>query len=126
MPYLVDTDVLIDLTRNNRGAIEFIDSLQNNWLISAITGLELMAGARNQRETAEIDIIVSIYAAIPPTDAIARRAYHLLKTYARAHGLRTLDSLIAATAMEDGLTLATRNKKHFHIIEGLRLHVPEY
>jgi predicted nucleic acid-binding protein len=29
MAYLVDTDVLVDLTRNNPGAIEFIDRLQN-------------------------------------------------------------------------------------------------
>ena len=45
MPYLVDTDVLIDLTRNNQGAIEYIDSLRNDWSISTISGLELIVGA---------------------------------------------------------------------------------
>ena len=33
MPYLVDTDILVDLTRNNEGVIEYIDSLQNAWSI---------------------------------------------------------------------------------------------
>jgi predicted nucleic acid-binding protein len=49
-----------------------------------------------------------------------------MKTYARSHGLRTFDSLIAATALEEGLTLATKNRKHFHMIGGLKLDVPDY
>jgi predicted nucleic acid-binding protein len=49
-----------------------------------------------------------------------------MKTYARAHGLHTLDALIAATALEDGLTLATRNRKHFQMICELKLEAPGY
>ena len=107
-------------------AADYLDSLRNEWSISAITGLEAIAGARNQREISDIDIIVSAYPAIPPNGAITRRAYYLLKTYAKSHGLRTLDALIAATAFEDGLTLATRNRKHFLMIDGLRIEVPQY
>ena len=49
-----------------------------------------------------------------------------MKTYARGHGLQTLDSLIAATALEEGLTLATKNRKHFQMIGDLKLEVPNY
>jgi len=123
--YLVDTDVMIDLSRNNQAAVEYVESL-GQWSVSAITSLELIAGARNQREVAETDLILSAYPNIPPNEDITRRAYYLMKTYAKGAGLRTLDSLIAATALEEGLTLATRNRKHFQMIAGLSLEVPSY
>jgi predicted nucleic acid-binding protein len=126
MSYLVDTDIIVDLTRNLQGAIEYLDSLQNDWSISAITSLELLAGARNQREIADIDFLISAFPSIAPTEAIARRAYYLMKTYAKSHGLRPLDSLIAATALEDGLILASRNRKHFGMIEDLGFELPRY
>jgi predicted nucleic acid-binding protein len=44
----------------------------------------------------------------------------------RADGLRTFDSLIAATAMENGFTLVTKNRKHFAMIADLQLRVPDY
>jgi predicted nucleic acid-binding protein len=40
--------------------------------------------------------------------------------------LDTLDALIAATALEEGLTLATKNRKHFQMIGHLKLEVPDY
>ena len=46
--------------------------------------------------------------------------------YARSHGLQTLDALIAATAFGEGLTLATKNRKHFQMISELKLEVPGY
>jgi len=49
-----------------------------------------------------------------------------MKTYARAAGLRTLDSLIAATALEEGLTLVSKNRKHSQMISDLGLDVPNY
>jgi predicted nucleic acid-binding protein len=56
-----------------------------------------------KRETADLDLVLSGYRAIPPNEDIARRAYYLIKTYARSHGLDALDALIAATAFEEGL-----------------------
>lgn len=55
-----------------------------------------------------------------------RRAYYLMKTHARSDGLRTFDALIAATALEEGLGLATKNRKHFRMITGLNIDVPNY
>lgn len=126
MPYLVDTDVLIDLTRNHQGAIDFIDRLQGAWSISVISGLELVVGAKNQREVNEIERLFAAYATNHITEMIERRAYDLLRTYAKSHGLRVFDSLIAATAIEEGLTLVSRNRKHFVIIQGLDLKIPAY
>jgi predicted nucleic acid-binding protein len=74
----------------------------------------------------DIDLILSARAAIPPNEAIARRAYYLMRTWARSHGRQPIDSLIAATALEEGHTLITKNRKHFAMIRDLRLETPRY
>ncbi len=126
MAYLVDTNIVVDVTRGSITAAEYLDSLASAWSISTINCLELLAGARTQRETTDLDLVLSGYRAIPPNEDIARRAYYLMKTCARSDGLQTLDSLIAATALEEGLTLATKNRKHFQMIADLKLEVPSY
>jgi predicted nucleic acid-binding protein len=50
--------------------------------------------------------------------AIGQLAYELLKRYAKSDGLRTFDSLIAATAIEQNCPLVSRNRKHFHPSSG--------
>lgn len=126
MPYLVDSDIMVDLTRGSGAEADYLDSLDDVWSISMITSLQLQVGSRTHCETTDLDLVLSGYRVIPPNEGIARRAYYLVKTYARSHGLRTLDSLIAATALEDGLTLATKNRKHFQMIGDLKLEVPNY
>jgi tRNA(fMet)-specific endonuclease VapC len=126
MPYLVDTDVLVDVSRNTQGAIACLDGLRNDWALSAMTALELVSGAKNQREVDLIDRLIDVYDAIPVDEAIGRLAYELLKTYAKSNGLRSFDSLIAATAIEERRTLVTRNRKHFGMIDGLAIEIPQY
>src|SRR6266446_5479235 len=119
MPYLVDTDVLVDVSRNNQAAIDFLDQLGDSWSISIITALELIVGARNKKEVAQIDQLVAAYSAIPLTAEIGASSYDLLRQFARSHGLRVFDSLIAATAIDEDLTLVTKNKRHFQMIGNL-------
>ena len=126
MPNLVDTDVLVDVSRNNPAAIACVDRLSNDWVLSAMTALELISGAKNQREVDLIDRLIEAYETTPVNDAIGKRAYDLLKMYSKSNGLRTFDSLIAATAIEDGRTLVTKNRKHFEMIAGLAIDIPQY
>ena len=126
MRYLVDTDVLIDVSRNNEAAIEFIDKLDDAWSISLITALELLVGARDIREVKKIDQLIDAYTAIPLTAEVGNSSYDLLKQFAKSHGLRVFDSLIAATALANNLILVNRNRKHFHMISALELLVPDY
>ncbi|HME08619.1 MAG TPA: type II toxin-antitoxin system VapC family toxin [Bryobacteraceae bacterium] len=126
MAYLIDSDVMVDFTRGNAKAADYLDSLGDDCRLSAITGLELIAGARNQREVTDLDILISAYEQIPPTDDVSRRAYCLMKTHAKSAGLGTLDALIAATAIENGFTLVSKNRKHFQMIGSLDLEVPSY
>lgn len=126
MPDLVGSDIMVDLTRGSGAAADYLDSLEDAWSVSMITCLELLAGARTQRETNDLDVLLSGYRAIPPNEDIARRAYNLMKTYTCSHGLYPLDALIAATALEVGLTLTSKHRKHFRVISDLDLQVPGY
>jgi len=126
MPYLIDSDVLIDAYRGNVRAQEYVDALPEAWGLSQVSALELIVGARNKEELARTDKFLSDYLIVPLQAPIGARAYELLKKYAKSHGLHVFDSLIAATALEENLTLVTRNRKHFAMIEGLSLDVPAY
>ena len=126
MVYLVDTNVMVDFTRGNVNAADYLDRIRGACLLSSITALELIAGARNQREVTDLDILISAYEQIPPPDDATRRAYYLMKTHAKSAGLGTLDALIAATAIENGLTLVSKNRRHFQMISELSLEAPDY
>ena len=125
MVYLIDTDVMIDVSRENANAAGYVDSLSDP-AISIITAQELIVGARDKRDLAGIDSLVSTYPVIHIDAAIGQLAYDLLKRYARSDGLRTFDSLIAATAIERGFALVSRNRKHYTMIYGWRLVAPQY
>lgn len=109
MPFLIDSNVLIDVSRGNRAAIEYVDGLVEPWAISQVTALELIVGARDKREIAVIDGFLQPYAVVPLSEAIGITAYELLKFYAKSQGLHVFDSLIAATAIEGDFTLVTLN-----------------
>src|SRR6266545_3920920 len=126
MPFLIDSNVLIDVSRGNAAAIKYVDSLREPWALSQVTAMELFVGARDKRDLATIDGFLSLYPVVPLSDSIGAGAYRLLKTYAKAHGLHVFDSLVAATAIDRALTLVTLNRKHYRMIEGLLLEVPDY
>jgi len=125
MPYLIDTDVMIDVSRRNADAASYVDSLPDA-SVAIITAQELIVRARDKRDTAGIDSLVALYPVVHINNRIGQRAYNLLKTYAKSYGLRTFDSLIAAAAIEAELTLVSKNRKHFAMIEGISLEVPDY
>ena len=126
MPYLIDSDVLIDISRGNPAAREYVDALPEGWAISQVSALELIVGARDKRDLAGIDAFLAAFVIVPFRGSTGSRAHELLKLYAKSDGLHVFDSLVAATALEEGLTLVTKNRRHFGMIEGLSLEVPQY
>jgi tRNA(fMet)-specific endonuclease VapC len=123
--YLIDTDVMVDVSRRNAAAAAYIDSL-DDLSISIITAHELIVGARNQRDAEAIDSLIQTFPVQSDLEArITELAYQLLKRHAKADGLRTFDALIAATAIDGDFTLVSRNRKHFEMLSGLNLEVPQ-
>ena len=86
--YLIDTDVMIDVSRRNAAAATYVDSL-DDITISIITAHELIVGARNQRDADGIDSLMKTYPVQTGLDArITGRAYQLLKRHAKPDGHR--------------------------------------
>ena len=55
------------------------------------------------------------------TEAITGKAVELLLEYRLSHGLLIADALIAATAIERGLSLVSKNQRDYRFIHGLDL-----
>ena len=119
---LFDTDVLIWAQRKNSKAFELIGDAEERF-VSALTYMELLQGARNHAEMRTIKSFISDFdfLTLPLTENIGHRALVYIEEYALASGLRSADALIAATAVENNLALATANQKHFKPIRDLNL-----
>jgi len=116
-----DTDVLIWALRGHPKAEETIDQAPHI-LISAITYMELLQGARNRQEIIMIDQTIAIYwVSISSTWTSRSRSERvsLVKSLWHSHSLQLADAMIAASALNQGLPLVTGNVKHFHPIESL-------
>jgi toxin FitB len=107
---LVDTDVFID---HLRGATA-LQVGKHRLHYSVITRAELFAGNSATNHFAQL---LAPFKELPVDRAVAELAGRV----SREFGLRLPDALIAATALEHGLQLATRNEKDFAPVRGLRL-----
>ena len=126
MPYLVDSDILIDVSKNNPSAIEYQDSLPDQWLISVVTALETIVGARSRLEADKVHRFLSALPIVPLGAGTTTRAYDLLLRFAHSQGLRAFVALQAATALEAGCALVTRNERHYRMIPEITLAIPAY
>ena len=117
---LIDSDVLVWLTRGHVGAAQRLHALEA-WRISAVTYIELAQGCRDKADLARLKkgLAARNTEIVPITPAVSQRAAELIDALALSHGLRLADALIAATAVEHQATLITANVKHFSAIERL-------
>lgn len=118
---LVDTDVIIWNWRGQGAAASLLAAAP--FAISAVTYMELVQGMRNAQELRRLRSDLKLWRAtiLPITGAISNRATRLVEEHFLAHHLQLADALIAATAVEHKLTIATSNVKHFRAIKGLKL-----
>ena len=123
---LIDTDILVDALRGITDAVDFLARLQADSAlqISVISAMELIAGCRNARELSQLHQFLQQIKVLPIDANISWRAYQLMDSFFLSHGLLIPDALIAATALELGLTLCTRNLRHFQMIGNLEVFRP--
>jgi predicted nucleic acid-binding protein len=117
---LVDTNILVDFLRGRAEAATWLDALEERPAISAISLLELYAGARSQRDERDIIALRQQFACLPIGEEIAERAGATMRHYRTSHGIDIPDAIIAATAEHHGLKLATLNTRHFPMFPKLR------
>jgi len=91
--------------------------------LSIQTYMELLQSAKNKTQHKYIkDFLTSFgFNVLPLTENIGHRASIYVEEYTLASGVRSGDAIIAATAVENNLILASSNIKHFKIIKELKL-----
>lgn len=107
---LVDTDVFIDHLRGARA----LRPGRHRVHYSVITRCELLSGAVG---SGIVQTLLDPFRELAVGRGVAERAGRIR----REAGIATPDALIAATAIEHGLALVTRNRKHFEPVKQLRL-----
>jgi tRNA(fMet)-specific endonuclease VapC len=119
---MFDTDVLIWVLRGDRTAAELLDR-QSERSASIVSLMELQQGARSKEESRAIRrfFLNNELELITINESISHLAATLVEDHALKDGLRVADALIAATARETGLILATGNVRHMRSVPGLEL-----
>ena len=123
MRYLLDTNVLVELVKNNQYVrLKAGNAGLSNCAISEISLAEMMYGAykggmdKHYHEVAFFQDNVVVLPIGPGIGEFAR-----LKADLESKGCRidNFDLLIAATAIASNMTLVTHNTRHFELIPGL-------
>jgi tRNA(fMet)-specific endonuclease VapC len=128
----LDTSFLVDLlreaAREERGpASEFLARhLDDELRTSLFVACELMLGVersdRGVQERRRVEEVFTVVPLVLPTASVAPVYGRVLARLQRqGEVVSTMDLLIAATALADGVPLVTRNVRHFERIPDLRL-----
>jgi len=117
MKALFDTNILIDYL-NGKPEAEAELARHRHRLISAVTWMEVLAGAHDDAEEDVIEMFLRDFTLVELSRPIAREAV----TLRRARRLRLPDAIIWATARHESALLVTRNTKDFPSTEpGVRV-----
>jgi len=118
---VLDTNILIEILKDNKLIIEKLESIRTNFCISSITVMELYYGALNKTELFQLKKFISLFEVIEVNETISSISTELIFEYAKSHNLSIPDSLIASTAISIDIKLLTLNLKDFRYINGLSL-----
>ena len=132
MPYLLDTDWIVDCLNGQEAAIRVVRTLSRDRLgTSIITYAELYQGAYFARDpVAALRVLADFLQGITVlslTIPVAERFGVLRGSLPRQHRqqIGDMDLLIAATALHGDLTLLTRNVRDFSLVPSLKLYRPD-
>jgi hypothetical protein len=113
---LVDSDVLVEHLRGTTDARDWLVGARqfSGPLAISVVSLTEVAGELRQPERREVMRLLGSMQRFEVTEQVAWRATALMQEYRRSHsGIGLGDYLIAATALTEGLELATLNIRHY-------------
>lgn len=121
---IFDTDIFIWVQRGNSKAVRLMERSKDRYL-SIQTYMELLQCAKNKTQHKYVkDFITSFgFIVLPLTENIGHRASIYIEEYTLSSGLNTGDAVIAATAVENNMSLVSSNAKYFKVIRDLKLRI---
>jgi len=130
--YLIDSDIVIDYRGGVASVQAFVDPLLVDGIaVSVITVMEVYQGLLRlplpSSAAVEVETFLRGIGVLPVTREVALRCAGIrvgLQGRGKSVRPRSLDLLIAATAIEHDLTLVTRNVSDYADVPGLRLLTP--
>ena len=120
--YLPDTNVFSRIFRGDSAVAAFVGNLEA--AICTVVYIECLQGSIANAEKRKIKRVLDNFPFLPITPAITATAIELIDDYSNVQGLLLADALIAATALENDLTLLTYNVKDFKFIRNLKWFEP--
>jgi tRNA(fMet)-specific endonuclease VapC len=124
---LLDTNILSDLVHDPQGRVaQKIKSLgETSVCTSIVVACELRFGARKKNSRRLTEKVEALLRAVPviPLEADTDQRYAEIRAWLDAKGTKigANDTLIAAHALELGLTVVTDNEGEFRRVKGLRV-----
>lgn len=119
---LCDTNILIELYKNNHAVTQTLRSIGVEKIaVSDVTIAELYYGALNKTELRQIKNHLSSIHHFPLTETVSQTFLNLMESYALSHKISVPDALIAATALSNNVELYSLNLKDFRFIPDLNL-----
>jgi hypothetical protein len=116
MTVLVDSDVLIEVTRARDAATlqKWADLAESTDVVlcTPVSVAELWHGARPSEHRVLRDLFNALVC-VPLDAATGTQAGEYLRAYHKSHAVELGDALIAAAAVQHNATLWTRNRKHY-------------
>ena len=121
---IFDTDILIWVQRGNKKAARLINRIEDRFL-SIYSHLELLQNAKNKDQNRYTNDFLTTFGftILPLSENIGHRALIYIEEYTLSRGLRAGDAIIAATAVENNMSLVSGNVKHFRPIKELKLKI---
>lgn len=125
---LLDTDTLSAIIKQNPNAVAHSRVYLATYgllTFSIITRYEILRGLRAKRavvQSAAFEKLCAVSEVLPLTDTVVLRAARIYgDLHQRGQLIGDADILIAATALENGLTCVTNNENYFKRIPNLSL-----
>jgi predicted nucleic acid-binding protein len=122
---LVDSDVMIDILRQYKPALDWLKMLNNEEIgIPGLVAMELIQGCRNSVELQKVEKRLRSYRLYWSEKTDCERALNDYATYHLSNNLGMIDALIAELAVGLNVQLATFNTKHYCVIKSLQIIQP--
>lgn len=119
---LVDSDVLIAHLRGIPQARDWLMRARRDTgrLATSVVSVTEVAGGMKTKESRQVTRLLASVDVLSINEHVSWKAAELMRTYGRSHsGIGLGDYLIAATALTEGLELATLNIRHFPMFDNL-------